>query len=426
VPYAKVRWTYDPLGRRIQRESWQGANPVVVTRYVYDGWQCLAELDGSNAVTATYAWGIDLSVSRTGAGGVGGLLWVNHMQHGRHFYSYDGNGNVCGLTSASDGTRTGGYEYDPFGGIIRANEVHPVAGWNEWKYSTKPSSYSVLELYELRVREPARGGWLSRDPLEEDAGPALSGFLQNSPVNSIDDLGLSEFKFEVGLGNFADSSNILLYTRQDRRWTRETIFREFMARNSRCHTCGVRLGPFQGVADHQPALAIGPAICTCRQCLSCSGRQGRAMLDIVRGGGPAIRAARATVLLGMGSVGLLGAGVDKIRESDDAKVARGALDSYSAAVDSCRQKAWELQLETCSCCVVVGTHQYRYPARRVSPLLARVRRAFGLKVVHEEASGGVIMASFRGTLIEGGCDRYQSHGYLHPADVVMTEEFVRM
>jgi hypothetical protein len=150
------------------------------------------------------------------------------------------------------------------------------------------------------------------------------------------------------------------------------------------------------------------------------------MLDIVRGGGPAIRAARATVLLGMGSGGLLGAGVDKIRESDDAKVARGALDSYSAAVDSCRQKAWELQLETCSCCVVVGTHQYRYPARRVSPLLARVRRAFGLKVVHEEASGGVIMASFRGTLIEGGCDRYQSHGYLHPADVVMTEEFVRM
>jgi len=31
---------------------------------------------------------------------VGGLLWVAHTQHGRHFYAYDGNGNVCGMTSA--------------------------------------------------------------------------------------------------------------------------------------------------------------------------------------------------------------------------------------------------------------------------------------------------------------------------------------
>jgi hypothetical protein len=137
APYAKVRWTYDPLGRRIQRQTWQGANPVVVTKYVYDGWQCIAELDGSNVVTATYAWGLDLSGSRTGAGGVGGLLWVHHAQHGRHFYAYDGNGNICGLTSATDGTRSGGYEYDPFGGVIRVNAANPVASWNEWQFSTK-------------------------------------------------------------------------------------------------------------------------------------------------------------------------------------------------------------------------------------------------------------------------------------------------
>ena len=191
VPYAKVRWTYDPLGRRIQRESWQGANPVVVTRYVYDGWQCLAELDGSNAVTATYAWGIDLSGSRTGAGGVGGLLWVNHMQHGRHFYSYDGNGNVCGLTSATDGTRTGGYEYDPFGGLIRANEVHPVAGWNEWRFSGKRTDpVASLVLYELRAYSPRIGSWINRDPLFEAADKNLTSFVRNSPCKNIDILGL--------------------------------------------------------------------------------------------------------------------------------------------------------------------------------------------------------------------------------------------
>jgi len=192
VPYAKVRWTYDPLGRRIQRETWQGASPVVVTKYVYDGWQCLSELDGSNAVTATYAWGLDLSGSLTGAGGVGGLLWVNHTQHGRQFYSYDGNGNACGLTSATDGTRTGGYEYDPFGGVIRASELHPVAGWNEWRFSTKrQDARAGLLSYENRDYCVESGRWLNRDRLlsKSVAGnPVL--MVGNNAVDAVDLLGL--------------------------------------------------------------------------------------------------------------------------------------------------------------------------------------------------------------------------------------------
>ena len=192
VPYAKVRWTYDPLGRRIQRESWQGTNALVVTRYVYDGWQCLAELDGSSAVTATYAWGVDISGSRTGAGGVGGLLWVNHTQHGRHFYSYDGNGNVCGLTSATDGTRTGGYEYDPFGGVIRANEAQPVAGWNEWRFSTKRRDLVLgVALFEYRGFGIGTGKWLGRDPIWERGEINLYVSCKNRNTDLIDILGLT-------------------------------------------------------------------------------------------------------------------------------------------------------------------------------------------------------------------------------------------
>jgi RHS repeat-associated protein len=190
VPYAKVRWTYDPLGRRIQRQSWQGANPVVVTKYVYDGWQCIAELDGSNVVTATYAWGKDLSGSRTGAGGVGGLLWVHHAQHGRHFYAYDGNGNVCGLTSATDGTRSGGYEYDPFGGVPRVDAGNPVVSWNEWQFSTKRKDpVADVVLYEYRGYDVRTGRWLSRDPIGERGGDNLYEFVGNVLINAIDLLG---------------------------------------------------------------------------------------------------------------------------------------------------------------------------------------------------------------------------------------------
>ncbi len=159
----------------------------MVTKYVYDGWQCIAELDGSNVVTATYAWGKDLSGSRTGAGGVGGLLWVHHAQHGRHFYAYDGNGNVCGLTAATDGTRSGGYEYDPFGGVIRVDAGNPVVSWNEWQFSTKRKDpVAEVVLYEYRGYDVRTGRWLSRDPGEESSGIALYSAISNSPIQTVD------------------------------------------------------------------------------------------------------------------------------------------------------------------------------------------------------------------------------------------------
>ncbi|MDI9382261.1 MAG: hypothetical protein QM845_15530, partial [Verrucomicrobiota bacterium] len=49
---------------------------------LYEGWNVVAELDANatNARLRTYVWGLDLSGTRQGAGGVGGLLWVNNYQ----------------------------------------------------------------------------------------------------------------------------------------------------------------------------------------------------------------------------------------------------------------------------------------------------------------------------------------------------------
>ena len=50
-------------------------------KFVYDGWQCIAEMNATNnAVLRSYVWGIDLSGTQTGAGGVGGLLIMNDVQ----------------------------------------------------------------------------------------------------------------------------------------------------------------------------------------------------------------------------------------------------------------------------------------------------------------------------------------------------------
>ena len=37
-------------------------------KYVYDGWNLLAELDGSDTMVRSHMWGLDLSGSEQGAG----------------------------------------------------------------------------------------------------------------------------------------------------------------------------------------------------------------------------------------------------------------------------------------------------------------------------------------------------------------------
>ena len=43
-------------------------------RFVYDGWNVVLVLDGSSNLKRKYTWGLDLSGTLQGAGGIGGLL----------------------------------------------------------------------------------------------------------------------------------------------------------------------------------------------------------------------------------------------------------------------------------------------------------------------------------------------------------------
>ena len=100
---------------------------TVLTRYLCDGWACVAEFDGTaNTLRRSYVWGLDLSGTRTGAGGVGGLLAVKRVVSGvteTHFTAYDGNGNVAVLYNATDGLNTARNECDPFGNSLRTTPL---------------------------------------------------------------------------------------------------------------------------------------------------------------------------------------------------------------------------------------------------------------------------------------------------------------
>src|SRR5574344_1919734 len=143
----------------------------------------------ANALVRSYTWGLDASGSMQGAGGVGGLLMVNAGSGGFHFPAYDLNGNVMGLVNAANGNISAKYEYGPFGEVFCS--VGDMAGVNPFQFSTKYTDNETdLVYYGYRYYSPALGRWLSRDPIEEQGGLNLYGFVNNDPVNSHDMLGL--------------------------------------------------------------------------------------------------------------------------------------------------------------------------------------------------------------------------------------------
>jgi RHS repeat-associated protein len=67
-----------------------------------------------------------------------------------------------------------------------------MAKVNPFRFSTKyQDDETDLLYYGLRYLSTSRGGWLSRDPAEEDdGGPNLYGFVGNNSINFLDYLGL--------------------------------------------------------------------------------------------------------------------------------------------------------------------------------------------------------------------------------------------
>jgi RHS repeat-associated protein len=196
-PQISLAFQYDWQGRRVLKQvwsslGWQGT-PTNRTAFVYDQWNLIAELNTLNASAAptlvrSYVWGLDLSGSEQGAGGVGGLLEINDPTNGVQFVAYDGNGNVAGLAGAASGASTAAYEYGLFGELYRASG--PMAKVNPFRFSTKyRDGETDLAYYGFRYLSPSRGGWLSRDPSAEIAGANLFAIANNDTCNRFDLLG---------------------------------------------------------------------------------------------------------------------------------------------------------------------------------------------------------------------------------------------
>jgi RHS repeat-associated protein len=210
VPKQRLEHTYDSEGRRIRivLQTWNATTSswttTTDTRYAYDAYNEIANWTvdpASSAILQTQSlhWGLDLSQTEQGAGGVGGLIAI-HTSSFILLPCYDGNGNITAYVSplpVGEGQGEGvklvtQYDYDAFGNQIQLlPSSFPIQ--TSYGFSTKPTDpISNWSYYTFRHYDPVKGRWTSRDPIGERGGVNLSGFIKNLATSSIDYIGYIE------------------------------------------------------------------------------------------------------------------------------------------------------------------------------------------------------------------------------------------
>jgi RHS repeat-associated protein len=208
---------YDYLGRRVEKkvENLDGPTPNFTHRYVYDGWNLIAEYAYASStltLTRSYTWGLDIARTLTDAGGVGALLQVVDHASGKAWHpAYDGNGNIAALVNGSGGAVVAVYEYSPFGELLRHVVHDSAAAGQPFRFSSKfTDDETGLVYYGRRYYDTKNGRFINKDPIDEAGGLNLYGFCGNNAVNRWDLLGLSwyvEFTGEGTYKSFSTDSN---------------------------------------------------------------------------------------------------------------------------------------------------------------------------------------------------------------------------
>ena len=212
VPRQRLDFVYDSQNRRVSMTvststdgtTWTFASTI---RCLYDGWNLIAEYSAPSETSTTltlqaaHVWGIDLSGTPQGAGGVGGLLCSaltnDSFTTDNYFPAYDGNGNVSAWLDGS-GTLLARMDYSPFGQLVAQYKYTSTSGTTlsrlHFGFSTKYTDKETGLLYYIqRYYDPVTGRWRSKDPIEEDGCLNLYGFVANDGVGGVDRIGEAVF-----------------------------------------------------------------------------------------------------------------------------------------------------------------------------------------------------------------------------------------
>jgi RHS repeat-associated protein len=170
-------WDYDYRDRRVKERL----NGSEVKRFIWNDNDIVQERTGANAITRNHHFGgfADGTANNTKY-----LTTNDHLGHVREVIAASG-------TNPAIGTVLARYDYTPYQGPQK------VLGTTVDASLLTISRYyhhagSGLELALYRAYDPELGRWMSEDPLEEEGGINLYGFVGCEPLKRRDPLGLAD------------------------------------------------------------------------------------------------------------------------------------------------------------------------------------------------------------------------------------------
>ena len=192
----RIACTYDHMGRRVEKAAWNNNTLTKRQRYIYNGYVQIAEIDATNEetpqVVKTYLWDPSEPVATR-------ILhmtaWNNGVEVESLYYTHDLQKNVTALFGQAAGRRAQ-YEHDPYGNPI--NTTGDAAGQNPYRYSSEYHDEDLgLIYYNYRHYNPTDGRWINCDPIAEQGGINLYGFVGNRAGWFGDRLGLQQTNVDI-------------------------------------------------------------------------------------------------------------------------------------------------------------------------------------------------------------------------------------
>jgi RHS repeat-associated protein len=180
-------WAYDYQDRRVREYQYPagGTRPTAHKQFVWIGQDMVQERSGTSATAGTitrnhYTNGFTVGASVSTAAKYQTL--TDHLGNVREVVALNTAAGSVGAVAAR-------YDYSAYQGPQAVgpqtlSPTHLTIG----RYYHHAGSGLELALY--RAYDPELGRWLSEDPIQENGGINLYGYVGNEPIGGIDPLGL--------------------------------------------------------------------------------------------------------------------------------------------------------------------------------------------------------------------------------------------